>query len=220
MSLPASTYTRNADLRHKQSLGRQRKHAVGTPRSQAEAIASVIRKRTLDGMRLPDLDRYNLNDAIWAELLGILDADEITAVADACGSDGHAGAPGLSTCDWNETLAEGAGARESAPGVAAGWRDQNPIYTHSLKWRDSDGTQHLHVIRSDDLDEVLRQVKAIKTVIAAARAHEAEAHEQEPDRPDWCPIHRVQMPERSNAKGKWYSHQATDGTYCKGRTAR
>jgi len=32
----------------------------------------------------------------------------------------------------------------------------------------------------------------------------------------WCPLHQVAMEHRSNAKGSWYSHRLSDGTYCKG----
>jgi hypothetical protein len=88
MSLPASKHTRNADYRHAQSLGQQRKAAgTTTPREQAQVIASIVRKRVADGQPVPDLDRYNLTDATWSELLAILDGDELTAVGDAAGGD-------------------------------------------------------------------------------------------------------------------------------------
>jgi hypothetical protein len=41
---------------------------------------------------------------------------------------------------------------------------------HSLKWHDHDGIEHLHVVRSDDLDDVLRQVRTVKAFISASKA--------------------------------------------------
>jgi hypothetical protein len=43
---------------------------------------------------------------------------------------------------------------------------------HSLKWHDHDGIEHLHVVRSDDLDEVLREIGMVKAFIEAARARD------------------------------------------------
>jgi hypothetical protein len=39
-----------------------------------------------------------------------------------------------------------------------------------VKWRDSDHHEHLHIVRGDDLDEVLLHLRTVKAVIAAARA--------------------------------------------------
>jgi len=50
------------------------------------------------------------------------------------------------------------------------WRDREPAIVHSIKWRDSDHHEHLHIVRGDDLDEVLLHLKKVKAVIAAARA--------------------------------------------------
>jgi hypothetical protein len=50
------------------------------------------------------------------------------------------------------------------------WRDREPAIVHSVRWRDHDGHEHLHVVRGDDLDEVLLHLRTVKAVIAAARA--------------------------------------------------
>jgi hypothetical protein len=42
------------------------------------------------------------------------------------------------------------------------WRDHEPAVVHSLKWHDSDGIEHLYVVRADDLDEALRHVLKVK----------------------------------------------------------
>ena len=52
------------------------------------------------------------------------------------------------------------------------WRDREPAIVHSVKWRDSDHHEHLHIVRGDDLDEVLLHLKKVKAVIAAARARD------------------------------------------------
>jgi hypothetical protein len=103
MSLPASKATRNADLRHAQSLGRQRKNAVSDPRSRAEAIYRIIQKRVGDGQPLPDLARYGVTDDIWAELIFLLSGPELEAVKAAYeGEDEEEEEPSVD--DWNATL--------------------------------------------------------------------------------------------------------------------
>jgi hypothetical protein len=52
------------------------------------------------------------------------------------------------------------------------WREREPAIVHSIKWRDNDGHEHLHIVRGDDLDEVLLHLRTVKAVIAAARARE------------------------------------------------
>ena len=54
------------------------------------------------------------------------------------------------------------------------WRGHAPAIVHSLKWKDSDGHEHLHIVRGDDLDEVLLHLRTVKAVIAAARARDAQ----------------------------------------------
>lgn len=78
--LPVSKSTRNADYRHAQSLGRQRKNAVSTPQSRAEGIYRIIQKRRGDGQPLPDLAAYGLTDDVWAELICLLTNDELEAI--------------------------------------------------------------------------------------------------------------------------------------------
>lgn len=50
------------------------------------------------------------------------------------------------------------------------WRDREPRFVHSLKWLDAEGIEHLHVVRSDDLDDVLKEVRTVKAFIAASRS--------------------------------------------------
>jgi ribosomal protein L12E/L44/L45/RPP1/RPP2 len=52
------------------------------------------------------------------------------------------------------------------------WRDREPAVVHSVRWRDSDHHEHLHIVRGDDLDEVLLHLKKVKAAIAAARARD------------------------------------------------
>jgi hypothetical protein len=58
--------------------------------------------------------------------------------------------------------------------MTTGWHAREPRFVHSLKWHDSEGVEHLHVVRSDDLDEVLREIRTVKQFIKAAKAHAAE----------------------------------------------
>jgi hypothetical protein len=223
-----SQATRCGDRNHKAGITRQRK-AAASPCEQATAIANIIRKRIADGQAIPDLDRYGLTDTVWAELLDILDADELSTIADACGadnsddSDDEPSTDDLTIAFGDMPLIPEPPASQQTPLAAHGWRDQNPLYTHSLKWRDGDGIEHLHVIRSDDLDELLRQVKTIKVVIAAAKARDAKACDPAPvpttnSRPDWCHVHNVAMKQRGDeTQGYWHSHKVTDGLWCRGK---
>jgi hypothetical protein len=233
MSLPASKPTRNGDLRHAQSLGRQRKNAVSDPRSRADAIYRIIQKRVADRQPLPDLARYGVTDDIWAELIFLLSGPELEAVKAAyqC-EDEDEEEPTVD--DWNATLDDSDGnvadippadvappKPEIASGHTPNWRDREPAIVHSLKWRDSEGIEHLHVVRADTIDEALVHIRTVKVVIAAAKAKA----QQEPlasqtphvhpdnDQPSFCRIHAIEMKERSNAKGKWYSHALPNGEY-------
>jgi hypothetical protein len=106
--------TRNADLRHAQSIARQR---------QAAKIAA------------PDVSTENLID--------LLPHDESAWLPDAAPVD--------------------------MPRPS--WRDREPAIVHSIKWV-ADKHEHLHIVRGDDLDEVLLHLRTVKAVIAAARARE------------------------------------------------
>ena len=98
--------TRNADLRHAQSIARQR---------QAAKTAAQ------------DLSIEDLADILPQDESPMLpDAAPVTTPADEAPSD--------------------------MPRPS--WRDREPAIVHSIKWKDSDGHEHLHIIRSDDLDEL------------------------------------------------------------------
>jgi hypothetical protein len=231
MNLPVNTAQNQAigcgDRNHKASITRQRKAASATsPVQQAQAIASVVRKRLADGQAVPDLDRYRLDDATWAELLDILGANELSAIADVCvGDDLDGGEDEPSADDITKAFEYDVPftPEPPAPSHTLSWRDHEPPIVHSLKWHDGDGIEHLHVVRTDDLDEALRHILKVKLCIKAAQL-KAQQKTSEPaqapvtdSRPDWCPIHSIQMKERSNVKGKWFSHALDGGGFCKGK---
>jgi hypothetical protein len=232
MSLPASKPTRNADLRHAQSLGHQRKAAGATPHEQAMSIAAIIRKRLSDGQPVPDLDRYGLTDAVWAELLDILDADELGAVGDACRGNDLEDESEPSSGDLTRVFEDDVPltpeppAPQQTPQVAhvPSWRNHEPPIVHSLKWHDADSIEHLHVIRADTLDEALVHVKKLKLCIAAAKAKSPSpaVNTKAPGSisPRRCEIHDAEMTRRVSKKtGKLYSaHQGPEGL-CFGRQA-
>ena len=116
--------TRNADLRHAQSFGRQRQVA-----QRAAAAVSA------------------------EDLADVLPQDESPMLPDA--------APVTTPAD-----------EAPADMPRPSWRDREPAIVHSVKWRDSDHHEHLHIVRGDDLDEVLLHLKKVKAVIAAARARD------------------------------------------------
>jgi hypothetical protein len=228
---------RHDDRRHAASIAKQRKNAVSDPRSRAEVIYRIISKRVADGHPLPDLARYGVTEDVWAELVFLLSGPELEAVKAAYGDeDEDDDEPSVD--DWNATLEDSDGNIASdippveppveVPEVehahTPSWRDREPAIVHSLKWKDAEGIEHLHVVRADTIDEALVHIRTIKVVIAAAKAkaqqepktNHAHVHPDN-DQPSWCRIHGVEMTPRTNAKGSWYSHALSNGGYCKGK---
>jgi hypothetical protein len=70
------------------------------------------------------------------------------------------------------------------------WREREPAIVHSIKWRDSDHHEHLHIVRGDTLDEVLLHLRTVKAVIAAARARD-EAGDSVPASEELPQCHQV-----------------------------
>jgi hypothetical protein len=157
--------TRNADLRHAQSIARQR---------QAAKTAA--------------------QDLCIEDLADILPHDELPMLSDA------------------EPVTPAAEAPAAMPRPS--WRDREPAIVHSIKWRDHDGHEHLHIVRGDDLDEVLLHLRTVKAVIAAARSREGSGEAPAAgDTVPTCPDHHVPM-RKSKYKGFYCTHKTADGVYC------
>ena len=58
------------------------------------------------------------------------------------------------------------------------WRDRESRHVHSVKWVDSEGCEHLHVVRADDIDTVLKDVAVVKLCIEHARTRAATKRQQ------------------------------------------
>jgi len=111
------------------------------------------------------------------------------------------------------------------------WRDREPRHVHSVKWVDSEGCEHLHIVRADDIDTVLKDVAVVKLCIAAAKQRAAKKRQQaaqeapqaseqpsaaEPDpQKEWCAAHNVWMTRHQKGESAWYSHKV-DGKWCRG----
>ena len=165
--VPNGKPTRNADLRHAQSIGRQR---------QAAQRAAA------------DVSAQDLADLLPHDASPLLpDAAPVTTPADE---------------------APAAMPRPS-------WRGHAPAIVHSIKWKDSDGHEHLHIVRGDDLDEVLLHLRTVKAVIVAARAREGTGDAPATgDAVPTCPDHHVPM-RQSKYKGFYCTHKTAEGVYCK-----
>jgi hypothetical protein len=225
---PPNQAVRCGDRNHKASIARQRKAATASPRQQAEAIAKVVRKRLSDGQTPPDLDKYRLDDQTWGELLEVLDAHELSLVADACGGDDLGGDEDEPRAnDITQAFEDDAPVIPSdtippAPQHTPSWRDHEPAIVHSLKWRDADGLEHLHVIRADTIDEALVHIKKLKLCIAAAKtkaqAQAVDTKEPGSVSPRRYAIHDAEMTRRTSKKtGKLYSAHDTAEGLCFGR---
>ena len=226
----ANQAIRNGDYRHRQLIGRQRKHAASSPAEQAQAVACIIRKRLADSQPLPDLDAYNLSDDAWTELVDLLGSDELMAVTHAGGQDdvdpydpAELARRQASLVDTlpESTIELAMEATNDTLAHVPSWRDHEPPVVHSLKWCDAEGIEHLHVVRADTLDEALLHIRKAKACIDAARAKASEVNPRkvEDDRPQsWCAKHKTPMKQRCNTKGRWYSHQLEDGSWCRGQS--
>jgi hypothetical protein len=95
------------------------------------------------------------------------------------------------------------------------WRDREPAIVHSpLKWKDSDGHEHLHIVRGDVLDAVLLHLRKVKVAIAAARAREGSGDAPATgDTVPTCPDHHIPM-RTSKYRGFYCTHKTADGVYC------
>jgi hypothetical protein len=83
-----------------------------------------------------------------------------------------------------------------------------------MRHKDASGIEHMTVIRADDLDELLLEVRKFKAIIDAAKARDAKAAAataQTPKEPGSisprrCEIHDAEMTRRVSKKtGKLYS---------------
>jgi hypothetical protein len=124
----------------------------------------------------------------------------------------------------------------STPTTTPSWRDSEPVIVHSIKWRDADPHEHLHIVRGDTLDEVLLHLRLVKVTIAAARARAQDAQPDEasacreipsalhrgaedPDTSPYCEVHDTPYFKNTSKDGKnrvWWSHRLSDGGgFCK-----
>ena len=114
---------------------------------------------------------------------------------------------------------------DTAKRAVPGWRSQWPEYTHNVTWVDSDSKQHSLTIRTDDMDELLQTLMAIKHVIRASKAKAAESAPQAPREPQAepdtqpCPTHHnvIMQKRASRSGGHFYSHRLAHGDWCNGR---
>ena len=99
------------------------------------------------------------------------------------------------------------------------WRDWEPRHVHSVKWVDSEGLEHLHVVRGDDIDQILKDVAVVKLCIEHARTRAAKKRQQatqetpqaseqppaaEPDpQKGWCAAHNVWMTRHQKGESAW-----------------
>ena len=108
-----------------------------------------------------------------------------------------------------------------------GWRDQYALFTDTVQWLTPDGISHSLTIRSDDLGDLMRDVKLIRAMILKSREqHAAPGSESEPGdgqepmtKP--CDLHGgAPMKRRVGKNGAaFYSHQVQGGNgWCNGRS--
>ena len=68
-------------------------------------------------------------------------------------------------------------------------------------------------LRDHDEDSLLSRME--KLLSRFPSEEEPESATTPPE--NWCPIHHVPMKRYSNAKGSWFSHKTSEGTWCNGK---
>jgi hypothetical protein len=109
---------------------------------------------------------------------------------------------------------------DTAPRPEPRWRAQFPQYTHNVSWLDSDNKQHSLTVRTDDLDELLSILTAVKRAIRASKAKShGVTQEEQPEDTLRCEIHNATMIRRWSRRtnGTYFSHRMQDGSLCYGR---
>jgi hypothetical protein len=109
-----------------------------------------------------------------------------------------------------------------------GWKEQHAAFTHHIQWVDAEGISHGLTLRSDSLQDLMRDLRLVKSMIKAAKQKHAElqpkASEPQPQaqaEPDvqHCEIHNVDMPRRwsKRTRGHYFGHKCSDGSFCYGK---
>ena len=92
-------------------------------------------------------------------------------------------------------------------------------YRYQWDWNVPGGMAH---VRCDDWETFVQARKNMETLIPQTQAfpNDSGATATPPEKvtndPSWCKIHKVTMKKWQKEGRSWYSHQAQDGTWCKG----
>ena len=103
----------------------------------------------------------------------------------------------------------------------AQWRNEFPRFTHNLVWQDSSGISHSLTLRSDSLQDLLGDLKLVKSMIKAAKEQHRTANPTQPvtqEEKVVCKLHSVQMERRVSKRtgGHYHSHKLAGRDLCFG----
>src|SRR5262252_4471714 len=73
-------------------------------------------------------------------------------------------------------------------------------------------------LRDHDEDNLLSRMEKLLSRFPSEEEPESESAPTPPE--NWCPIHQCQMKRYSNAKGSWFSHKTSQGTWCNGKKGK
>jgi hypothetical protein len=105
------------------------------------------------------------------------------------------------------------------------WRDAFPTFTHNMSWQDAEGCLHSMTIRSDDLTDLMSDLRLLKGMVRQAKKQAAESTqantptvEPDSDIPP-CPVHGTPMVRKVSRRtgGIYWSHKTVTGELCFGR---
>lgn len=109
----------------------------------------------------------------------------------------HESGEGIEICGYGH----GVDSQDKSAGKATTYALKNALlYTFLVPTGDIDDTDNTH---SDDLPAIKKQVQ-----------------KEEPGLTATCPIHNVVMKHHENARGEWWSHRLSDGSYCTGKSPK
>ena len=102
------------------------------------------------------------------------------------------------------------------------WRDELAPYTHTLQRLDGDGHSHSMTLRSDSLQDLLSDLKLLKSMVKQAKQKHADANPEQRETQlerVVCKIHGAEMERRVSRRtgGHYFSHKLADRELCFGR---
>ncbi len=102
------------------------------------------------------------------------------------------------------------------PPQPTAWECAQAPSSCTMKWQLA-GIEFLLTIRAANDDDLFSRIKRILPKIQEKVNHHGNGQQQDVQDVPQCAIHNVPMKQYSKGNQSWYSHQAPDGEWCRGK---